>query len=71
MICWGFLVVFTCEAAAAPPPVVVCPGVQPWTKSYQRQLADELAQLPRNGAIWRSTREHIHLRDRARKCRGK
>lgn len=68
MICWGFIFVFECQQAITPPSTV-CPYVSAWSKAYQIQLAQELEKLPRNSAIWRSTKEHIHLRDRARKCR--
>lgn len=68
MICYGFLFIFQCEAAAIPP-VVVCPAVNEWSKSYQARLADEIERMPAGSAAERALREHIQMRDRARKCR--
>lgn len=70
MICYGFLFIFSCETAAIPP-TVVCPDVPGWSKSYQARLADEIERMPAGSAAERALREHIQMRERARKCRRK
>lgn len=70
MLCYGFLFIFQCEAATVPP-VVVCPSVTDWSKSYQSRLTDEIERMPAGSAAERALREHIQMRERARKCRQK
>lgn len=70
MLCYGFLFIFQCEAAAIPP-VAVCPQVNEWSKAYQARLADEIERMPAGSAAELALREHIQMRERARRCRNK
>lgn len=70
MLCYGFLFIFQCEAATVPP-TIVCPGLNSWSKAYQAQLADEVERMPPGSAAERAIREHVQMRERARKCRRK
>lgn len=69
MLCYGFLIIFQCQQAAAPPPVIVCPPVNDWSKAYQARLADEIERLPAGSATERALREYTQMRERARRCR--
>jgi hypothetical protein len=69
MLCWGFLVLFACEPTATPPVIVGCPNVPTWSRAFQRQLAGEIAGAKPGSATGQAMREHIRLRDQARRCR--
>jgi hypothetical protein len=66
--CYGFLLIFFCEAEPPPPAVTVCPPVSAWTLDYQEQLAQEFAKLPKGTAMGTALREHLRLREQLRKC---
>jgi len=68
LTCYGFLFIFQCETAAIPP-VVVCPQLTDWPKAYQARLADEIERMPAGSVAERALREHIQMRERARRCR--
>lgn len=70
MLCYGFLFIFQCETAAIPP-ITVCPRVNDWSKAYQARLADEIERMPAGSAAELALREHIQMRERARRCRNK
>lgn len=69
MICLGLLFVFSCPDQDIKPPVLICPPVIEWSRQYQARLADEIGRMPDDSAVSRAMREHLQMRDRARKCR--
>ncbi len=67
IVCFGFFVIFTCQAPSPPPPVVACPSISVWTKDYQARVATQYGGL--SDDVKQIIREHIQLRKQARACR--
>jgi hypothetical protein len=70
LVCLGLLFV-VCQPVEEPARVTiaVCPEIAPWSADYQRQLAAELRDLPRESALEHAIAEAISLRDQARACK--
>lgn len=71
MICLGFLFIFSCQEQEMKPPVVICPPVAAWSRQYQARLADEVERMPGDSAAAHALREHLQMRERAKRCRKK
>lgn len=69
LICWGFLIVFECQAPPARPPIVVCPPLPVWSRSFQARLARDARHLQPDSAVAQSLAEHVRLREQVRRCR--
>jgi hypothetical protein len=67
IVCFGFLVIFTCQQPSPPPPVVACPSITVWTKDFQARIAKQYGALTDD--MRQVLREHIQLRKQARACR--
>jgi hypothetical protein len=46
----------------------VCPALIEYNSTFNRQLADEILDLPADSAVVRAVRDYISLRDQIRAC---
>lgn len=69
VMCFGFLgIVMSCNFPDGQATAVVCPPVRTWAPAFQKQVAKELRESPRNSALARVVVEAIGDRDIARAC---